>query len=553
MKQKNNVWHFESHEELRNYLAQGIDGNCFDHHVYLSTLQIATVDMDGIITADTNEEGQPYVITKEDNEPAPRPLGSVYSRDYSIRAAIGHIDDYPAEDFAVKRPWQVVELEAPTVVEGFYKAGEHLAARCYTVGEERTQFTTKELTAVKNSVVLENFEELDYLYRIRTQTGFYQCHQDQLWQMMLAMEKAEGVGPARRRAFTIRKGNAEDKAVMLRLSFAIDKETARMKQCLANDELRPVMNHPVVETATGIMVATNGHILTAHKLQGYEQDAGGALPAWARGMLSVPREMLSMKGTVTIEVVEGKWEESVRKRDGSTEIREVTGIIITASDKTGRQAVLKAPEGFRYPNWRSVIPNRLGPAISIDTKALTDGVKRVMPQLSDCSEMVMMAASEGEAFLNLYGQDYDFSKSGTVKVDLPVKMPCGMRIGLKAPLVITAMGFEVTKMHYISADRALVFLGGDTLTLQMPMLDGDCKDSPTPPDEKMRKFDVGKWCEEKTPENAKPAAKAKAVSKKHAKPAASHEMAAPSHETTEPTLSLSDRLRAALRKQLAAA
>lgn len=559
MKQMNNVWHFESHEELESYLAQKIDGKMFGHHVYLSTMQNATVGMDGIITADTDEEGRPYVLTDEDRACEYNCLGRTISRDHSIRAAIGHVSDYPAEDFAVKRPWRVVELEAPTVVEGFYKAGVHLADRCYTVGQKQTRFTTKELTAVKNSVVLENFEELDYLYRIRTQTGFYQCHQDQLWQMMLAMEKAEGVGPARRMVFTIREKDSEEKNVILRLSFRVDNAVSKMKQCLASDELRPVLNHPAIETATGVIVASNGQILTAHKLQGYGQDAGGALPACARGMLSVPKELCQMKGTVTVEVVEGKWEESVRKRDGSTELKEVSGIIVTATGQGGRQAVLQASTYFIYPNWRSVIPTSIGPAIGIDTKALTEGVKRVMPQLNGSSEMMIMAASEGDSAVELYGQDYDFSKSGTVKVDLPGRMPCGMKIGLKAPLMITTMGFGVSTMHYKSAQHALLFLGSVTLVMQMPMLNDDYKEAPTPPDKKMRNFDVGKWCDapatDTKPEaKSKPAAKAKASAKtapSHEVSAASHEVAAASHEVAEP--SIEDRLRAALRKQLAMA
>jgi hypothetical protein len=68
----------------------------------------------------------------------------------------------------------------------------------------------------------------------------------------------------------------------------------------------------------------------------------------------------------------------------------------------------------------------------------------------------------------------------------------------------------------------------------------------------MRKFDVGKWCDapatDTKPEaKSKPAAKAKAS----AKTAPSHEVAVASHEVAEP--SIEDRLRAALRKQLAMA
>ena len=571
MKKQGNMWFFESHEEIRNYLAQGLTAMC--HFVYLTTRQRAWISEYGKVVADCDEQGEPYVLTDEDKNEEYHTPERVVSRLHSIRAGIGDIEDYPAGDYAVKKPWQVVELEAPTVVEGFYKAGEHLAERVHTVGQKQTRFTTKELTAVKNAVELENDrDDVEYLYRITTQTGKYQCHQDSLWWMMLQMELAEGVGPAKRHVFTIKEKDAGDKDVILRLSFTIDKEVSRIKQCLANDELRPSLNHPAIETATGVIVGTSGHILTAHKLKGYEQDPHGALPAWAKGMLSVPKEMCQMKGTVTIDVVEGKWEESYRKSDGSTELHDVSGIIVTATDQSGRQAVLKVSTYFVFPNWRSVIPQKLGPAIHIDTKALADGVKRIMPHVNCASEMITVTASAGDKVLELSGQDYDFSKGGSVKVDVCSKIPCGVRVGMKASMVITAMGFDVRTMHYKAADEAVMFIGDKTITLQMPMLVDESDKGPKPTDKQLKRFDVGKWASAHNAASEKGKVKSEkfltpkgmsvarnaAASKNRTKPAASNEMTVASNEmtvasneVTEP--SIEDRLRAALRRQLAMA
>ena len=504
--EKTGLYHFESHEEIRNYLAQGI-GKDFGNQVHLTTRQNATVSLTGAVIADCNEDAEPYVIKPEDNAEVYHGVNYVYSRDYSIRTAIGKVEDYPAGDYAVTRIWQVVEIEADTVVEGFYKAGEHLAKHVHTTGDEyRTKFTTKELTAVKKGVTLESDDESKaYLYRIKTATGFYQCHQDSLWWTMLQMEQAEGVGPAKRKVFII-KGEEEAKAATLRLSFTVDKEVQRLKQCLETDNLRLFLQHPAIDTAAGVIVGSNGHILTVHKLTGYEQDLQSGLPAWAHGILSVPKEVCQMKGTVTVTAVEGRWEESVEKDDHSTELKEVEGLIVTATDENGRQGVLKVSDYFLYPNWRRVIPSKIGPAISVDMKKLAEGVKRVTPQLNEASQMMMLSASEGDKSIVLSGDDYDFSKSGSVKVELLEEMPCGMRVGLKATTVITATGFQVKTMHYKSAGLAVLFLGDNTLTIQMPMvIDGKVIErGPKPTDEQLEAFDINKWCSQPVTGEPKP-------------------------------------------------
>jgi len=532
------LWYFESHDEIRRYLAQMFER--FGHHVYLTTHQNAHAIQDGVVVADTNEEGQPYVITDEDNAEVPHGPDYVYSRDYRFRETIGTIDNFPATAFAVKQPWEAVNIEAATVVEGFYQAGEHLACRLRTVGEERTAFTTKELTAVKQAVVTEAVSETVYLYRITTATGYYQCHQDSLWWMTLQMEQVEGVSPSKRKVFTIQPKGQEQATVILRLAYDTDKEVQRIKNCLDKDGIRPFAQQPAIEPATGVMIGTNGHILTVHKLSGYKQDAQSGLPAYYCGVMAVPKEVCQMKGRVTIEAVEGKWEESVKKSDGSTELIEKKGIIVTATDAQGRQGVVK--QSWCYPNWRGVIPAEIGPAISIDTKKLADGVKRIMPQCS-ASMLMVVEADKGDKNLKLSGEDYDFSKDGNVTVELAGKMPCPMKVALKASTVATAAGFAVSTMHFTDASRALVFLGDTTLTMQMPMELFDYRKEPHPTDGQLRKFDLNEWVEAPLPEkpNGKPASKK--VGAKAAKEATQHQPSDIGHQP-----SFAERLREALLK-----
>jgi hypothetical protein len=174
---------------------------------------------------------------------------------------------------------------------------------------------------------------------------------------------------------------------------------------------------------------------------------------------------------------------------------------------------------FRYPNWRKVIPSRIGPVISMDMKKLAEGVKQVMPQLSDASQMVTLSASAGDKHIVLSGEDYDFSKSGSVKVELLEEMPCGMRVGLKAPTVLTATGFQVKTMHYKGAGLAVLFVGDNTLTIQMPMVIDEkyVERGPKPTDGQLEPFDINKWCskavEAKANTKTKPKAEPKPKSK----------------------------------------
>lgn len=242
-----------------------------------------------------------------------------------------------------------------------------------------------------------------------------------------------------------------------------------------------------------------------------------------------------MKGRVTVDVVEGTWKDE----SGN----DVSGIIITATDAGGRQAVVR--QSGCYPNWRSVIPQEIGPAVAIDTQAVTDGVKRIMSQLNVASERFVLSATAGDMTMTLSGEDYDFSKCGNVTVGLPGKVPCDMEISLKASLVITAMGFSTDTMHYKGAQHAMMFLGASTLTMQMPMLIDEKFEGPKPTDKQMKRFNVGKWIDGK----GTVAKKAKSAVRK----VASKDTPSAARPAVSPQLSFEDRLRAALKKQLAIA
>lgn len=372
---------------------------------------------------------------------------------------------------------KIVTFEAETVLEGFYKAGEHLAEHVHTVGGERaTSFTTKELNAVRNGVHWEPDDlTVEYIYSVIAKTGTYQSGQNLLWHIIASLEKVFSMG-SKRKAFVIKKGAAiqNTNAVMDTISFDMDKEIPKMKKCLSDDENHPTMMYPAIEVATGIMIATNGHILVAHKLQGYDGDKQGGLPALFAGLLNVPREVLKMKGRVTIEVVENPDEEN--------------GVIVTATDEHGCQGVVE--QRGRFPNWRSVVRKEIGPDINIDTKAFAKSIKRILSQLSAASKKMTMEAKAGDESLRLYGEDIDFSTGGDTKVEVAGGVPSSMQMAVKATALLATIDFNVNTMHYIDASSALIFKGAGTFAMLMPIQEEWMHEAPRTPADQMQTFDI---------------------------------------------------------------
>ncbi len=373
---------------------------------------------------------------------------------------------------------KIVTFEAENVLEGFYKAGEHLAEHVHTVGGERaTSFTTKELNAGGKKRVNTEPDDLtvEYIYRVIAKTGTYQSGQGALWGIIASLEKVFGMS-SKRKAFVIKKSveihNTND--VMATISFDMDKEIPKMKKCLTDDEYRPTMMYPAIETATGIMIATNGHILVAHKLQGYDGDKQGGLPALFAGLLNVPREVLKMKGRVTIVVTENPDEEN--------------GVIVTATDEHGCQGVVE--QRGRFPNWRSVVPKEIGPDINIDTKAFAKSIKCISSQLSKASMKMTMEAKASDESLRLYGEDIDFSTGGDTKVEVTGGVPSSMKMAVKATALLVIINFNVNTMHYIDASSALIFKGAGTFAMMMPLQEEWMHEAPRTPDNQMQTFDV---------------------------------------------------------------
>jgi hypothetical protein len=87
-----------------------------------------------------------------------------------------------------------------------------------------------------------------------------------------------------------------------RITFVADKMVKNLKKCLGKRDLATFAQYPAIEVETGLMIATDGHILAATKLKGYRCELGEGV-AVVNGTRMLPVEVLAMKGTVTVEIM----------------------------------------------------------------------------------------------------------------------------------------------------------------------------------------------------------------------------------------------------------
>ena len=524
-KNEKQEWQFESHQEIRDYVAKD-----FPVSVYLDGSRHGWVKADGSVVSPTGDK-------------------------------IGTVEDFLPEEFRTSHNFVAVDINANTMLEGLYQAGEMLAKRLKTAKQKRTSFTAKELTlpVCKGGVEL-NWPEIDTetMYRVFTPWGRYMVPEKGVWNKIDQAEKVTGVGPAKRRVFTILPAEQEENEVVARMSFDVDAMLPKLKACCEKEEnLRPIMFTPAVEVATGVVVASDGHILVAHKLKGYQAEEDERLEF---AMVRMPREVMQMKGRVEMVVTLAKWKEN--KID-------YEGISITATDAHGKSGHLY--QAGRYPNWRSVTPQEnLSLPIPIDAAAMTKAVKLLSPQLSDASHLMCLTAEMGAENMELSGGDIDFSTSSAVKMSIAGGMPTGIWIGLNAEYLKSALAFKPTRMHYIECDRPVLFFSEDTMVLQMPMYREETMPEGKYGVTETMSYRLDDWIgksltTDPSPKGEGSRMKAKPTKVIAPKPAAvkvettKAETVIPETvkpETVKPDtvrpLSISDRLREALRRQLAA-
>ena len=296
-----------------------------------------------------------------------------------------------------------------------------------------------------------------------------------------------------------------------RITFVADKMVKNMKKCLEKKDTRDFATHPAIELETGLMIATNGHILAVRKLQNYRCELGEGVLV-VNGTRTLPVEVLGMKGTVTVEIMgDGQGNETVRVIDGQ-----------------GTTAEME--QTARYPNWRSAMPWNAGWPIDVDAKAWSKtlgGMLKAMDKDDDGPQYsVRLYGERGDKALRM--SHYSWNSDETVKQDLDVgQMPYKMFATFAGKKLQVILAFEPTAMRFVENTRAVMFYSADTLMLLMPLLVNDddgmgCKVESKDCD----RFDLEKWLKGE----AQGVSKAKPKATKASRAAAEHQPSDISHQ-----------------------
>jgi len=305
-----------------------------------------------------------------------------------------------------------------------------------------------------------------------------------------------------------------------RITFVVDKMVKNLKKCLEKKDLRDYVTHPAIEVETGLMIATNGHILAVTKLKDYRCELGEGVLV-VNGTRTLPVEVLAMKGTVTVEIMgDGQGNETVRVIDG-------------------QGATAEMEQTTRYPHWRSVMPWNTGWAIDVDAKAWNSslgGMLKTMDKDDDGPQYsVRLYGERGDKTLRM--SHCDWNGDEVMKQDLDVgQMPYKMFATFAGKKLQTILAFEPTAMRFVENVRPVMFYSADTLMLLMPLLVNDdsgmgCKVESKDCD----RFDLERWLK----------GEAQGVSKA-TKAARSAEIPQHTERAQEPTFA--ERLREALLK-----
>lgn len=259
------------------------------------------------------------------------------------------------------------------------------------------------------------------------------------------------------------------------MTFTMDKVVAKMKRCLDKKHYATYGKYPAIEIQTGLMIATEGHIMVAHKLQGYSfqlsNDATISKP------VMVPVETLQMNGKVTISVKNNGYE-----------------TITTATDEFKTTATLRSSDD--YCGWRGAVPCNVGNAIVVDAKAWSNVAKEIAPRGMEKEHIIQVYGEEDSKQISI--RLYDAINDEAVMMknigvpDLSYKVSAYFDIKLFRSLLM----FNPKLMFFQDSTRGLLFINDDTLMLLMPLLVD--AEKITVPDAKVLHFDIDTWIKSKS-------------------------------------------------------
>ena len=240
--------------------------------------------------------------------------------------------------------------------------------------------------------------------------------------------------------------------VSARIEFVADKMVAKMKKCLEKKSVREYCVYPAIEMETGVMLATDGHTLAAHKLQGYRFEPSDGACLGPTVML--PVEVLKMKGRVevTVQVVDGD-------------------VLATAADGKGATASFRT--SMAYPRWRTVIPRTTGWPICVEAGLWDAALKEIVPRMKEYPlHQVRLYGEQKSGVLSICWDNPDTDDRGQKDIGVD-SMPYTLKVAFAGERLRNAMVFNPTAMRFADTSRGVIFYNDDTLCLVMPVNEYD--------------------------------------------------------------------------------
>ena len=204
------------------------------------------------------------------------------------------------------------------------------------------------------------------------------------------------------------------------------REVGNARQSVASDELRPVMNSVCLDAdQEGLcLVSSDGHTLYTTR---YEWGLGNPEGPFIRS--GQPRQVLMDKQMLSaLQDCFGQTEQVTVRSNGQR-------VEVTAD---GGTCISCACCEQRYPNWRSVIPQNMPYAVTVEMRALLSALRRVNPFSSDSSNLVKLSF-EGNV-LTVTAEDIDFNRSASENVPLQESTITGtLAIGMKSTSLMSML------------------------------------------------------------------------------------------------------------------
>lgn len=253
--------------------------------------------------------------------------------------------------------------------------------------------------------------------------------------------------------------NENKNKVLARITFVADKMVQNLKRCLDKRDKRAFVKMPAIEVESGLLLATDGHILAVHKAKDYRCELGEGVFV-VNGCYLLPVEVLKMKGQVTVEITS----------DGND-------TVVCASDENGVRGEVK--QKVRYPNWRAVMPWSSGSSIDVNAKAWDAVLKEMLTKIdkSFMNYPMRVYAEKKSKTVALSHYNSDTNETWQKDVEVEGGMPYKVSVSFNCKRLRDVLAFGPTGMRFYDNSKAVMFHGDDTLVLLMPLWTS-CDDVP---------------------------------------------------------------------------